>query len=281
MAFSKKWVTASYLLRFLHLSAFIAKLYPIAVSQLYPNISRTKIDALRNLLVLDLRRTNELVRFGDKNDGGYLLIDDLRPTDTCLSFGIGSNYSFDSEISQYCEKVLMFDHTIQSPVLQRKNMFFHRRGISDTRADLFVTLDEVISDIPVKNDVILKIDVEGAEWKVFREATSETLLRCRQIVAEFHDFHQIGEDNFFETLEIGLKKLSLNHSLVNVHVNNWAKFEIIEGILLPDVIEVTYVRKQTSDQMKTAPQPLSNPKNTPNNPTRSDVEFSFISVVNL
>jgi hypothetical protein len=163
MAFSKKWVAASYLLRFLHLSAFIAKLYPIAVSQLYPNISRAKIDALRNLLILDLRRTNELVRFGDKNDGGYMLIDDLLPTDTCLSFGIGSNYSFDSEISQYCEKVLMFDHTIQSPILQRKNMFFHPRGISDTRDDLFVTLDDVISDIPVNNDIILKIDVEGAE----------------------------------------------------------------------------------------------------------------------
>jgi hypothetical protein len=281
MAHSKKWQAASFLLKQLGMSSLISKLYPIAMSQLHSGISREKLDLLRSLFILEINHKRNFIRIGDQHDGGYLLVNDLLPTDVCLSFGIGSNYTFDAEIANHCEKVLMFDHTIPEPQLKSNNMFFYSRGVSNVRSEDFVTLEEVISEIPKSNDIILKIDVEGAEWRVLNNTKDELLSRCRQIVAEFHNLHQIGTDDFFKEVVASLQLLAVNHSLVNVHINNWAKCDIVQGILFPDVIEVTYIRKPDGNNALDKAQYLTSEKNTPNNPTRSDAEFSFISKVSF
>ena len=281
MAHSKKWQAASFLLKQLRMSSLISKLYPIAMSQLHASISREKLDLLRSLLILEINHERHFIRIGDQHDGGYLLVNDLLPTDVCLSFGIGSNYTFDAEIAKYCEKVLMFDHTIPKPQLPSNNMFFYSRGVSNIRSENFVTLEEIISDTPTSNDIILKIDVEGAEWRVLKDTKGEFLSRCRQIVAEFHNLHQIGSEDFFKEVVASLQSLAVNHTLVNVHINNWAKYEIVQGMLFPDVIEVTYIRKPIGSNTLDKGQYLTSEKNTANNPTRSDAEISFISKVSF
>ena len=118
-----------------------------------------------------------------------------------------------------------------------------------------------------------------AEWRVLKDTKGEFLSRCRQIVAEFHNLHQIGSEDFFKEVVASLQLLAVNHSLVNVHINNWAKYDIVQGILFPDVIEVTYIRKPIGSNTLDNGQYLTSEKNTPNNPTRSDAEISFISKV--
>lgn len=48
------------------------------------------------------------------------------------------------------------------------------------------TLDQVFQDHGVAECDVLKLDVEGAEYAIFRTTSIETQGRCRRIVLEFH-----------------------------------------------------------------------------------------------
>ena len=278
MTHSRKRDIAKILLRSLGLSKILLKAYPVAVENVFPNVTRERIDSLRQLFPLKLSKDVSWKRFGSVGDGGYLLSDDISESDICISLGIGDNYSFDLELAKYCKRVLMFDHTITPPALLSPNMVFEKVGISTVESEDFTTIEKIVSNLPTENDLILKIDVEGAEWEVLESLTLETLGRFRQIAAEFHNLHAIGNTKHFERMVASLSKLSQTHFLGNFHINNWASYQLVAGVPLPDVVEVTYIRRVShmGDHFN-----LGLSLNQSNNTDLSDAASNFISVIEV
>jgi hypothetical protein len=278
MTHSRKRSIAKSLLRSLGLSEYLLKAYPVAVENVFSNVTRERIDSLRQLFPLKVSDHVAWKRFGSQGDGGYLLSGDISQSDICISLGIGDNYSFDLDIAKYCERVLMFDHTIPPPELLSPNMVFEKVGISAVESEDFTTIERIVSNLPFENDLILKIDVEGAEWEVLESVTLETLGRFRQIAAEFHNLHAIDNTKHFERVVSSLSKLSQTHSLANFHINNWASFQLVAGVPLPDVVEVTYIRRVSHLSNRYN---LGLSLNQSNNTDLSDAASNFISVIEV
>ena len=85
--------------------------------------------------------------------------------------------------------------------------------------------------------------VEGAEWDVFDHASADTLGRFKQVICEFHGLTQLRDSRWSERAERVLLKLSSTHPPVHVHGNNFGAFNVVEGVPIPDVLEVTYARR--------------------------------------
>ena len=278
---SQRYKLAKYLILKLNLSGLFIRLYPIAIESRFSNVSREKLDKIRSYFELEIDDSSRLIRLGDMNDGGYVLVDEIHKTNVCLSFGIGSNYSFDLAIAEFCAEVWMFDHTIKPPTQLLENMTFFSKGVSTIRNTSMTTINDVMDQFEFNVDFILKIDIEGKEWDIIDDLTYDNLVKCTQIIIEFHDLHKIGNDNHFIKIVKALDKITKSHSLRNIHSNNWANFDLICGLPTPDVIEATFYRKSKDRVDDSSSITLSSLQNMPNNGDLPDDEMNFISTVRV
>jgi FkbM family methyltransferase len=67
-----------------------------------------------------------------------------------------------------------------SIMFEGKNCSVHNIGT--------ISLDEIIRENNITNIDILKVDIEGSEYKIFPEISDDILNMCKQITIEFHDF---------------------------------------------------------------------------------------------
>lgn len=266
---------ASLLISALNLNGLIRKLYPIAMNQTYSNVSRKKVDELRNLLPLE--SFVGLIRIGDEFDGGYAISSVISPDSNCISVGVGTNISFDIEIAKKINSVHLYDHTVVGlPVPAPENVVFFSKGLGLKSNSTFVTLQEAVSKFPNGSPLILKIDIEGSEWSIFKDIDTQTLLRFEQIVIEFHDLHRINNLDFFDVVINCLSHLYKYFAVINRHPNNWGKFDIIHGVAVPDVLEVTYVKRDNPlSDGSICPVPANDPANFPCNPDGPEISLSF------
>ena len=91
--------------------------------------------------------------------------------------------------------------------------------------------------------MILKIDVEGAEWDVLDAATSDELARFSQIVGEFHEFSNVKDPAWRDKVQRVLVKLRSMFDVVHVHGNNWGKLNVIANVAVPEAIELTFANR--------------------------------------
>lgn len=189
-------------------------------------------------LALSKFSLKNLVRFGDLYDGGYLMAMPMNTTHA-ISIGIGKNISWDYELSLLGIKVLMFDHTIKKPRKLNSNMIFYRKGLGTVSSSKFFTLKEILEleDLKGAKDIILKIDIEGAEWNTLQQSNFD-LGVFSEIIIEFHELNH----NNLSQLAL-LEKLRQDFMIIHINPNSYSKFIKLDDYLLPNIIEVTYLRK--------------------------------------
>jgi hypothetical protein len=218
------------------------------------------------------------VRIGAPNDGGYVMIDRFRPDQVVFSYGLSWNIAFEYELAERGHQVFMFDHTIDALSVQHPNFYWHKEGIAGTTSPdgtLFSLENHVDRLAPGKTDMILKIDVEGAEWEVLANVPDDVLCRFEQIVLELHDLHRLGDETWRERTTTGLAKLARHFTLFNAHANNHAPLVVIDNTHpVPDVIEVSYAR---SDTVERSPSTSLFPSylDAPNAPLRPEIPLWF------
>jgi hypothetical protein len=257
-------------------SAIIRRLYPFAISVSFGDEIRSNIDLVRHFLRVSQYESLQLFRVGDNFDGGYVLDSSLSKDLCCLSIGAGTNISFDIGISNFVDTVHLYDHTIpELPTALEvdANIQFFKNGLGTIQDNEFVTLRDCIDKFPINTQLILKVDIEGDEWKVFSSVDPNLLTRCQQIVVEFHGLLELRNELFFKTMIKALENLAISHRPVNVHPNNWGRVELISGVVVPDVLEVTYVRKDLLGN-KIPDKVVSRP-NFPCNPLGNEIELIF------
>lgn len=212
---------------------------------------------------------HQKARVGGDHDGGYVMLDDFESVETALSLGIGADASWDLALAQRGIRVVQFDHAIEtSPSTHERCVFFGKRIVPSQPVDSRdTTIAQVLDEHAAPSDdrLILKIDIEGSEWDVFDALAGAVVDRFAQIVCEFHDFHRILEADWRDRAVRVLTKLNGSHTVVHIHGNNFRPIISIGDILIPEVIELTFVRSRsyaTTDAQAEFPGPLDNPNNS-------------------
>ncbi len=204
-------------------------------------ISPDYYNELQELLQVRKAEDFRLVRIGRDYDGGYVMFDDFGGG-IAYSFGICDDVSWDKDIASRGYDVYMYDHTIDG--LPEDNPRFHwsKLGISDgmTQDDRLKSLEELIAlnGHEGKRDMILKMDVEGAEWGFLDGVKSETLAQFGQITFEIHDM--INPANPERVLN-ALRKINITHQLIHIHANNNGTYLSVGSKNFSSLLEVSYV----------------------------------------
>ena len=184
------------------------------------------------------------IRVGQARDGGYVMVDDFAGVTAAISAGISHEVSWDEEIAGRGIEVYQFDHTVDGPPIANDRFhFFKRRIASNTTADS-ENINSCLARIPNSPErLILKIDIEGAEWEAFDGVTDSNLQRFSQIVGEFHGFSKLANGGWREQVTRTMAKLRSVFEVVHVHGNNFSWLHLTANVPFPDVVEVTFVNR--------------------------------------
>ena len=88
------------------------------------------------------------------------------------------------------------------------------------------------------------MDIEGYEWSVFEETASEVLGQFSQIVVEFHGLSPYKSKARISRLKSILNKINDTHQSIHVHANGHTAVHWLGDLVIPQLLEVTYVRRQ-------------------------------------
>jgi hypothetical protein len=206
----------------------------------------------------------EKIRLGRPGDGGYVMLDDFAGVDAALSYGIETDVSWDSEIADRGIDVHQYDHSVSGPPVTHERFRFFRRMLAGVATEACETLGTTMALLPTgaAGRLILKIDIEGAEWEVFDAATAEELAQFSQIVGEFHGFSGAADAAWRETAQRVLLKLREQFDLVHVHANNFGGLHVVANVPVAEAFELTFAnraiyRTEPSDEL--FPTPLDQP----------------------
>ena len=216
-------------------------------------------------------------RFGSANDGGYLMCENLiEPLDAAYSYGVGRNDDWGCEMSRrYQVPVYQYDcFDPARPVCDGGKFIFHDECVGDRTGQRasrsFDTLENQISkNGDTGRRVIIKMDIEGAEWESLLAVSDQLFASIPQLAMEMHGFDDP------RILEV-LRKLNRSFYLVNLHFNNWSCTS--KAAPLPArAYQVLWVNKRIGIVDPTAPVPAPmSPLNAPDSPTWPDCQLPVV-----
>ncbi len=187
-----------------------------------------------------------LRRFGPPGDGGYLMPDDLEGVAACISPGVSRQCGFDEEIAVRGIDVVMADASVEGPPTSNPRFHFVPKFVDIFSSDRTVTMDELCSSGPAaqtSSDLILQMDIEGAEYRVLASLSDALLKRFRIIVIEFHQLDEMFSRFGFALIAPVFEKLLTHHDVVHVHPNNCLRPIRRASLTVPPIMEFTFYRK--------------------------------------
>ncbi len=184
----------------------------------------------------------DLIRLGNDNDGGYLVPDDLSNISRNYSAGVGDLTKFEEDLEEkYSIPSSMVDFNDVDPkLLPKKSKFIKKKiGISSYEENLSIN-DWLDNE---SGEIILKMDIEGDEYLTLSSMSDKNLKKIRILVIEIHDLRHLRNYSFFKTFEKVLLKLNNFFYVCHLHINNVSKVKDIGGYSVPDMLEVTLIKK--------------------------------------
>lgn len=195
----------------------------------------------------------ELIRIGGSGDGAYLVPDDLVGIDACFSPGVNNSKDFeDALVRQFGIKCHMCDFSsdpsrFKTPLIEGMQTFTKKWLDTNGSSDSISLAEWIGENSPFSSkDLILQMDIEGAEYRNLLSADQSTLSRFRIVVIELHGLLALEKSlELSKDIETLLRKLSLTHVCVHVHPNNYsgAFIDPDTGLNIPYTLEATYLRR--------------------------------------
>jgi hypothetical protein len=217
-----------------------------------------------------------LTRYGVPHDGGYLMCANLMGGATsAYSYGIEGRDDWGCDVSAQLHATVheydCFDP--RQPVCQRGALRFHGECIGETKATIdgrpFDTLSaQIAANGDAGKRLIMKMDVEGAEWASLLSTPDDQLDRIDQLAIEFH---HVEDQTFVATV----RKLKQHFYVVHFHANNNGCQQGL-GPFTSWANEVLFVNKRVGQLDSTGARPvLPNALDSINNTTRGDCQPEF------
>lgn len=193
------------------------------------------------------------LRLGNQHDGGYILNELIcSNTKRLVSVGIGGEDNFELQWAEKFPNTVIeaYDGTYpcnnlcnKFPERINKNIFYinYNVGYEDKQIPINTIVD-------TKDSVLLKVDIEGGEYKAFDNFYPSNNLTG--LILEIHDMH-IPEhcDKIVQLITENFKDMLLFH----VHGNSWGGMfdlnltpHVSDGILIkrfPHVLELSFISK--------------------------------------
>ncbi len=205
------------------------------------------LEALKLLIPNDCSKP--LIRIGGEKDGAYLLPDDLQEIDACFSPGTSDTKFFEDELAmKYKIKSYMSDASIKESSLSliKDFQFFQRKWISSFNYKNHMTLENWIikNDLEKSNNLLLQMDIESSEYLSLLATPSSFLKKFRIIILELHELYNLKNSRFLEQIyNPVMKKILESFDCVHAHPNNDGDWNITHGYKIPNIIELTFYRK--------------------------------------
>ena len=195
---------------------------------------------LKNLL--PYKTEFDLIRIGESNDGGYLIPKDLSGVKKSYSAGVGSLTKFEKDLEEkfsITSNMLDFNDIDQKILPKRSN--FLRRKIDILTSKDSISINDWLDN--EKDEILLKMDVEGDEYLTMASISEQNLKKIRILVLELHDLRHLRNYFFFKTFKKVIFKINKLFYVCHLHVNNVSKVKNIGGYMVPDMLEITFIRK--------------------------------------
>lgn len=185
-----------------------------------------------------------LRRIGSDRDGGYVINEPKFPMQSVISLGIDQEVSFDLFFAERGIKVYQYDPTIAAPPILNSNFIFTRKAVSHLNSEKTITIEQIIKDSGLNDtNSILKFDIEGHEWGALAGTSSTSLSIFQTIVGEFHFLDALtNKDNFALFFHV-FQKLHHTHIVTHLHPNNGLGVVVVQGVILPRLVELTWRRR--------------------------------------
>lgn len=248
-------------------------------------------DTLQPSATLDFLRTLRLCapcqkfeRVGEPHDGGYVMCMDGLEKGLVGAYSYGIN-GFDgwgmSVASRYHIPLNEYDCTNgdKPKVCKGCTVHFHYECILNNNAQPVASMSQPYKTLTQQlqesgnakaadRSLLLKIDVEAAEWSVFAEEPVANLKKFREIVVEYHWLGQRDKHNLY--LKAVKKIEEAGFAVAHLHGNNYGGgLEHFGEYHIPNVIEVTYIPKPETGCAANIPYRV--PQDTPNNAALPEV----------
>lgn len=185
-----------------------------------------------------------LLRLGGPGDGGYLVPDDLDGIQACFSPGVSAVANFELAMAERGIPSYLADFSVDGPPIENPLFDFEKKYLGIENDDVYIRLQDWVNrKAPGNGDLILQMDIEGAEYQVLIDTPPEVLNRFRIIVVEMH-----GLERLFSVSDVNLIELVLRHLLkyfyvVHIHPNNCSYVLSSGGVSIPSVMEFTFLRR--------------------------------------
>lgn len=217
-----------------------------------------------------------MIRIGSKFDGGYVLPDDLEGVVACFSPGVSNMMNFDLEIAQRGIKCFLADASVDKLALNHPLFDFEQCFLGGKIQDKFMTLSDWVNrKAPSQGDLLLQMDIEGAEYETLAAADDAVLERFRLIVIEVHGFQRVFKKRQLAQLQTLFSRLNEQFVIVHLHHNNFQPLLTISKLRFSRVFEITLLRKDRVKKLSanvTIPHALDAP-NMPGFPNVPIPEF--------
>jgi len=191
----------------------------------------------------------KLIRIGGKGDGAYLLPDDLSGISACFSPGVDITSTFEEELAKkYDIKSFMVDFSVNKPPIENKLFHFDKKFLGNKNDEKFIRLEDWVKNSMNDNsDLLLQMDIEGAEYEVVIDTPSEIFKKFRIMAIEFHSLDMLFNKNAFKMVEAVFDKLSSDFTVVHIHPNNSRPIINKNSIDIPELLEFTFLRNDRVD----------------------------------
>ncbi len=256
--------------------------------------------------------TNNLIRRGTKNDGGYLIPRDTK-AHLLISFGLGDDWKFELDLvrNNHVNKFIVFDHTQNLLVYAIRllkcvkvrnfkfSVFIYRLIIllrylrdyvikNNTHVRKRITKQgSVIKDNNVK-ELVNDINLHEVFNKFVSSPNVRVILKIDIEGSEYEIIKQILDHSNQVILliiefhyitdnklmfEQCLSLLKTKFSLIHSHINNYG---YVDENLIPQICEFTFIHKaHFNENRKVDKLPLEG-LDSPTTPFRPDFEISFL-----
>jgi len=203
-----------------------------------------------------------LKRFGPAGDGGYLLPDDLDGVRACISPGVSSECGFDAAMAERGIDVFMADASVAGPPIDNPRFRFIPKYLDIWPSEWTMPIEELCAEAD-DGELILQMDIEGAEYRVLGAMPDALLRRFRIMVIEFHGLDAMFSRFGYSVVHPVFEKLTRTHRVVHLHPNNCIAPIERCGLAIPPVMEFTFYRKDrlahTPAPQRSFPHPLDAP----------------------
>jgi hypothetical protein len=186
-----------------------------------------------------------LVRLGADGDGGYLVPDDFDGVTACFSPGVSDIAEFELACAVRGLRVFLADASITAPPVSHPRFSFIQKYVGAITHGNVISLDDWIADSlgDDAGDLILQMDIEGAEYTALLATPTEHLRRFRTIIVEFHYLDHLFNSNVFPIYNDVFRKLLSTHCCVHIHPNNYCNTISIDGVTMLQMAEFTFLRR--------------------------------------